>query len=152
MLIYTVNVYESEVDEIMEFLNTIYNFFFDFENKESFNAAQDLNVFIVGFVLVLAALILLSLIVSLLPKLLALGKKKEKKDSVVVKAEIKLPEEVEVKEEDDEELIAVLTAAIMSYYGNETKCNLKVTSFKRIDNAPSTWSNAGKRDNLDASL
>ena len=136
----------------MEFLNAIYNFFFDFDNKEAFNAAQDLNVFVVGFVLVLAALVLLSTIVALLPKLLSLGKKKEKKDSVVVKAEIKLPEEVEVKEEDDEELIAVLTAAIMSYYGNETKCNLKVTSFRRIDNAPNAWSNAGKRDHLDASL
>lgn len=152
MLIYTVNVYESEVDTIMEFLNAIYNFFFDFDNKEAFNAAQDLNVFIVGFVLVLAALVLLSTIVALLPKLLALGKKKEKTDSVVVKAEIKLPEQVEVKQEDDEELIAVLTAAIMSYYGNETKCNLKVTSFKRIDNAPNAWRNAGKRDHLDASL
>ena len=152
MLIYTVNVYESEVDTIMEFLNAIYNFFFDFDNKEAFNAAQDLNVFIVGFVLVLAALVLLSTIVALLPKLLALGKKKEKTDSVVVKAEIKLPEQVEVKQEDDEELIAVLTAAIMSYYGNETKCNLKVTSFRRIDNAPNAWSNAGKRDHLDASL
>lgn len=136
----------------MEFLNAIYNFFFDFDNKEAFNAAQDLNVFIVGFVLVLAALVLLSTIVALLPKLLALGKKKEKTDSVVVKAEIKLPEQVEVKQEDDEELIAVLTAAIMSYYGNETKCNLKVTSFRRIDNAPNAWSNAGKRDHLDASL
>ena len=136
----------------MEFLNAIYNFFFDFDNKEAFNAAQDLNVFVVGFVLVLAALVLLSTIVALLPKLLSLGKKKEKKDSVVVKAEIKLPEQVEVKEEDDEELIAVLTAAIMSYYGNETKCNLKVTSFRRIDNAPNAWSNAGKRDHLDASL
>ena len=151
MLFYTLNVYKSEVDEIMEFLNAIYNFFFDFDNKEAFNAAQDLNVFVVGFVLVLAALVLLSTIVALLPKILAIGKKKEKADSVVVKAEIKLPEQVEA-EEDDEELIAVLTAAIMSYYGNETKCNLKVTSFRRIDNAPNAWSNAGKRDHLDASL
>ncbi len=137
----------------MEFLNAIYNFFFDFDNKEPFNAAQDFNVFIVGFVLVLAALLLLSTIVALLPKILALGKKKEKKVQVsqvapVAEAEVTISEEAE----DEEELVAVLTAAIMSYYGNETKCNLKVTSFKRIDNASSAWSNAGKRDHLDASL
>lgn len=136
----------------MEFLNKIYNFFFDFEGKEAFNAAQDFNIVIVGLVLVFCALILLAAIFALLPKLLARGKKEKKDGSIVVEAEITLPEEGKEPIEDDEELIAVLTAAIMSYYGNETKCNLKVTSFKRIDNAPSTWSHAGRRDHSDASL
>ncbi len=137
----------------MEFLNTIYNFFFDFDNREPFNAAQDFNVVIVGFVLVLAALLLLAFLVSLLPKIIGLGQKKEKKVQTgevapATEAEVTILEETE----DEEELVAVLTAAIMAYYGNETKCNLKVTSFKRVDNASSTWSNAGRRDNLDASL
>lgn len=138
----------------MDILNKIYNFFFDFDNKEPFNAAQDFNVVIVGLVLVFCALVLLSAIVALLPKIMALGKKKDKQAQAGEVAPVAVAEaEVAVEEtEDEEELVAVLTAAIMSYYGNETKCNLKVTSFKRIDNASSTWSNAGRRDHLDASL
>lgn len=137
-------------------LNTIYNFFFDFENKEPFNAAQDFNVVIVGFVLVLCALLLLAFIVSLLPKIVGSGRKKKKEDKKVQEGNVAPETEIEIsaaeEAEDEEELVAVLTAAIMSYYGNETKCNLKVTSFKRIDNSSNAWSNAGRRDHLDASL
>ena len=54
--------------------------------------------------------------------------------------------------EDENELVAVLTAAIMSYYGTAKNCNLRITSYKRAENRAPAWNNAGRRENIDAAL
>ncbi|MDR0286517.1 MAG: OadG family protein [Clostridiales bacterium] len=44
----------------------------------------------------------------------------------------------------DEELAAVITAAVMAYYGAQTKCSIKVSSFKRISDSSGSWKRAGQ--------
>ena len=48
--------------------------------------------------------------------------------------------------EDDSELIAVLTAAIAASL-NQSTYNLKIKSYRRVDNAP-VWNRTARRDNL----
>ena len=49
-------------------------------------------------------------------------------------------------EEDDSELIAVLTAAIAASL-NQSTYNLKIKSYRRVDSAP-VWNKTARRDNL----
>ena len=51
---------------------------------------------------------------------------------------------VAVSSDNEEELIALFTAVISASYGTSTKCNLKVSSFKRIENSTPVWSTAGR--------
>ncbi len=48
--------------------------------------------------------------------------------------------------EDDGELIAVLTAAIAASL-NQSTCNLKIKSYRRVDAAP-IWNRTARLDNL----
>lgn len=146
----------------MSFLESIKKFFLDFDNKEPFNTTQDVNVVLVGLVIVFVALLLLSFIISLFSYIFKeRPNKEEKKDpekesltKATVKNDAKAGEMINKEvSQDEEELIAVLTAAIMASYEKETSCKLKVTSFKRVSQASSpTWNAAGRRDSLDSSL
>ena len=146
----------------MSFLESIKKFFLDFDNKEPFNTTQDVNVVLVGLVIVFVALLLLSFIISLFSYIFKeRSNKEEKKDpekesltKATVKDDAKAGEMINKEvSQDEEELIAVLTAAIMASYGKETSCKLKVTSFKRVSQASSpAWNAAGRRDSLDSSL
>ncbi len=49
-------------------------------------------------------------------------------------------------QEDDSELIAVLTAAIAASL-NQSTYNLKIKSYRRVDSAP-VWNRTARRDNL----
>ena len=51
---------------------------------------------------------------------------------------------IPVSSDNEEELIAIFTAVISASYGTSTKCNLKVSSFKRIENSTPVWSTAGR--------
>ena len=65
----------------MSFLESIKKFFLDFDNKEPFNTTQDVNVVLVGLVIVFVALLLLSFIISLFSYIFKeRSNKEEKKD------------------------------------------------------------------------
>ena len=49
-------------------------------------------------------------------------------------------------QEDDSELIAVLTAAVAASL-NQSTYNLKIKSYRRVDTAP-VWNRTARRDNL----
>ena len=53
----------------------------------------------------------------------------------------------EPKEEDDEELIAVLTAAVAASMNTSTY-NLKIKSYRRIPNTRPAWNRAGISDTI----
>ncbi len=56
------------------------------------------------------------------------------------------PTAVPTTTEDDSELIAALTAAIAASL-NQSTSNLKIKSYRRIENAP-VWNRTARRDNL----
>ncbi|MGN1059131.1 MAG: OadG family protein [Clostridia bacterium] len=49
--------------------------------------------------------------------------------------------------EDDGELIAVLTAAIAASL-NQSTCNLRIKSYRRVDAGTPVWNRTARRDNL----
>ena len=61
-------------------------------------------------------------------------------------------EEREKSEEiNDEELIAVLTAAVAASL-NQSTYNLKVTSFRRVNNVSPIWNTVGRQEQLETRL
>ena len=50
---------------------------------------------------------------------------------------------------DEEELVAVLTAAVAACMNTSTY-NLKIKSFRRIENTSPSWNKAGLRDVIDS--
>ena len=52
---------------------------------------------------------------------------------------------------DDEELIAVLTAAVAASLNTSTY-NLRIKSYRRVNNNAPAWNRAGLRDTIDSRL
>ena len=99
---------------------------------------QGLQVTGVGLIIVFSVLIVLMLVMIAMKAIFYKPEKNEEKA-------LKTPEAnppVNVNKSDDEELIAVITAAI-SAYAEKNASSLKVKSFKRINNNISAWKKAG---------
>lgn len=58
----------------------------------------------------------------------------------------------EFDELSDEELIAVLTAAVMASMGNDPECKLKVKSFRRIPQTAPIWNTVGRSEYISGKL
>lgn len=50
--------------------------------------------------------------------------------------------------EDDDELIAVLTAAVAASLGQTTTYNLKIKSYRRVESGSPVWNRTARRDNV----
>ncbi|NLM12349.1 MAG: OadG family protein [Epulopiscium sp.] len=103
-----------------------------------------LMVTVIGMGVTFLALIALSYILDIF-RILAEGpssKKVEepKQEEIVIKEEVY---EEEIPEQDDLELIAVITAAIAASLDTTTD-QLRVRSFRRINSNTSAWSKAGR--------
>lgn len=112
---------------------------------------EGLKVTAVGLAIVFSVLIILMLILMLMKVVFA---KEPKKTVEVVEAKPQeaIPAPIEVKAEDDideEELIAVLTAAIAASLNTSTY-NLQIKSYRRIANNAPAWNKAGIRDTIDS--
>lgn len=70
----------------------------------------------------------------------------KKKSAAAPVALATAPAPAPAAEEDDSELIAVLTAAIAASL-NQSTYNLKIKSYRRVDSAP-VWNKTARRDNL----
>ncbi len=101
--------------------------------------SQGLSVTGVGLAIVFAVLIILMLVMILMKKVFY----KEQPAKVQAKA---VPVETVVAD-DDEELIAVLTAAIAASLNTSTY-NLKIKSYRRIQSSNPTWNRAGIEETI----
>ena len=108
-----------------------------------------LTILITGFVVVFAVLLLLILLISLYGNIVSSAVNKSKAKEVIETPETKnLPEvtliEEETPQEDDMEIIAVISAAVYAMYGEKT---VKIKSIKKVPHSRPVWSTAGIMDN-----
>ncbi len=111
-----------------------------------------LQTTVVGLCTVFAVLIILMLVLKVFDvifyKPLKPAQKEEVKTEKVVPV-VKAPVAQSAESEDDEELIAVLTAAIAASL-NTTTYNLKIKSYRRISNNTPAWNKAGIKETIES--
>ena len=103
---------------------------------------------VVGLSIVFSVLIIIMLV------LYAFGAVFGEKKKAPAQQANKLPEAAPVKETkkadiDDEELIAVLTAAVAASLNTSTY-NLQIKSYRRIGNGAPAWNRAGLNDTINS--
>lgn len=100
-----------------------------FENWPKYNIGDGAFMAVLGFAFVFLGIVILILLFMGLGKLMSVinGKKKVKTVSENV------PAETQTAEEADDELVAVITAAVAAYYeGENTKCDFVVRRIKKL--------------------
>ncbi|MGI6529694.1 MAG: OadG family protein [Clostridia bacterium] len=116
--------------------------------------AEHLQFSVIGFVIVILIMAAISLILMLIPIIFGKSNKKVKEKKVKIEKakvdEVKIQETTPVQtslvEDDNSELIAVITAAISAFASKDHK-TLRVVSFRRVgDNSPA-WSMASRVNN-----
>ena len=111
---------------------------------------------LVGFSVVFIALILLTIIIYVFNKININAKNTVKSSVKSSEASVKtesLPafnEGVEALDDEtlisDDELVAVLTAAIMASVKRSSECNIKVKSIKRLPKTSPVWNTTGRNE------
>ena len=110
---------------------------------------------IIGLSTVFSVLIILMIVITIMKMVFYKDPKKqttqpekavESAASAVAEAVSELPA-VEEAPEDDEELVAVITAAIAASLNTSTY-NLRIKSLRRIDNKQPAWNRAGIRETI----
>ena len=101
---------------------------------------------IIGLAIVFAVLVILMFVLKIMEKIFA--PKTEKKAEVVAPVSVVKQAEV-VETEDDEEIIAVLTAAIAASLNTSTY-NLRIKSFRRVANNAPAWNKAGLNETINS--
>lgn len=97
-----------------------------------------LSVTFIGITVVFVSLVVLSFLIYLLSKITA-GSRTQK-TAVVVPVEETVAVDAQIPEEDNKELIAVITGAVMAMMSKAGPgLKFKVRSLKRIDNNPNPW-------------
>lgn len=123
---------------------------------------------LVGIAIVALTLMALAFIISLVSRVLNMGKGKEPNaDKSETHLEIDVDQDSELPtmgntEHADrkcdtpdlanEELVAVITAALMASMKQDTECKIKVKSIRRIPNASPVWNLAGRSEYLSNKL
>lgn len=108
------------------------------------------QVTVIGVAIVFAVLIILMFVLKIMEKIFApkTVKTENKIEAVApVVEEKKAP--VVSSEETDEELIAVITAAIAASLNTSTY-NLKIKSFRRVANNAPAWNKAGLNETINS--
>ncbi len=107
-----------------------------------------------GILTVFAILLILWIAIVIMHKCVALGEKKEKKqEKMAAPAPTAAPKAtpVAVATEDDDELIAVLTAAVAASLNTSTY-NLRIKSFRRIGQNAPAWNAVARKEQLENQL
>jgi len=116
--------------------------------------SEGIVVTIIGMGTVFSVLILLWLVLELMKKIFDKVEKQEQTTATNSQQEqtFDFMEEREKSEEiNDEELIAVLTAAVAASL-NQSTYNLKVTSFRRVNNVSPIWNTVGRQEQLETRI
>ena len=104
---------------------------------------------VIGILIVFSVLIILMLVLYAMKYIFA---SKTKQAETVQKAEpqkVQAPAAVVSDDADDEELIAVLTAAVAASLNTSTY-NLKIKSYRRVGNNAPAWNRAGLNEVIDS--
>lgn len=109
---------------------------------------QALVIALIGYAMCFIVLGIIWAVLACMKFFMVPSEKKAKKQAEAVPA---APVAVAPAAEDDEELIAVMTAAIAASL-NTSSYNLKIKSFRRLSNGASHWSTAGVNENLSNKL
>ncbi len=104
------------------------------------------QVTFIGMLIVFAVLIILMFVLAAMKYVFAPKPAKTEKTVAVTPQKAVIAEETQ---EDEEELIAVITAAIAASLNTSTY-NLKIKSFRRIENNAPAWNRAGLRETINS--
>lgn len=112
---------------------------------------EGIQVTVMGLIIVFAVLVIIMLFMMAMKWVFY---KPAKNAADNKPAEVEQPANAQVKETaaddmDEEELVAVLTAAVAACMNTSTY-NLKIKSFRRIENTSPSWNKAGLRDVIDS--
>lgn len=120
-----------------------------------------INLTIVGMVVVFIALILLSAIISLFSKVANAGKS-DGKDKMNTSGndvptsqthgDVGGESTAYIEPEDDSELVAVLTAAVIAAMGGSSESNIQVKSYRRIPQISPVWNSVSRKEQIAAKL
>lgn len=129
-------------------------------NLSTTNLPLAMNLTFVGLVVVFIALILLAYIITLFSKILSFRNKEVKNDAPKVPDEA--PVRHDIPDEDstealhdassEEELVAVLTAAVLAGMESRPDLKIKVKSFRRIPQAAPAWNSMGRDEYISSRL
>lgn len=109
--------------------------------------AQALAIACIGYLMCFIVLGIIWAVLACMKFFMVPSEKKPKKQAEIAPA-VPAPQPAA---NDDEELIAVLTAAIAASL-NTSSNNLKIKSFRRLSNGASHWGIAGVNENLSNKL
>lgn len=114
------------------------------------------NVIITGLVVVFSALLVLSLLISLFVKVFNGGKNKPDNsvsaDNQAEGSDTTSYSEAATTADSDNELIAVLTAAIMASGMTRPDSKIRVTSYRRVPVTSPVWNVAGRTEVISGRL
>jgi Na+-transporting methylmalonyl-CoA/oxaloacetate decarboxylase gamma subunit len=111
-----------------------------------------LNTTFVGMVVVFLSLILISFIIFASSKLLGIGKSQKKTNSPSIVANQAEESNSAFESTTDSELIAVLTAAVLSSMKDGYSSNIRIKSFRRVFPSSPIWNLAGRSEYLSGKL
>lgn len=122
------------------------------------NIQLAINTTFVGLTVVFLALILLSLAIFVFSKFLNIkkesnGKTPDVKDEASI-LEIDEDEELDAPSDDlsDDEIVAVLTAAVLASMRARPESKIRVKSFRRIPGIAPAWNATGRLEQISAKL
>ncbi len=110
------------------------------------NITQGAVVAVIGICTVFTVLAILWGVLELMRVIFTAKGKKAKAPAPADVTQAPAPVTAPAPTEDEGELIAVLTAAIAASL-NQSTCNLKIKSYRRVDSAP-IWNRTARLDNL----
>lgn len=99
---------------------------------------------IIGISVVVLALVVLSFSIFVFGKIMTKDFKKETKKSKTVEEK-----SIIVEVDGDDELIAVITAAVQAYFGTVNitpECKIRVKSFNRVESNSPTWNKTSNQE------
>lgn len=102
---------------------------------------------VIGLAIVFGVLIVLMIVLMLFKVIFYKDPSKQKKKEVV--AEDVTPVAVKDEDVDEDELIAVLTAAVAASLNTSTY-NLRIKSYRRTDNKMPAWNKAGVTETINS--
>lgn len=109
--------------------------------------AQGAVIAVIGLCTVFLVLMILWGVLELMRVFFTAGQKKSAETVTPAAPAPAIKAAPAAPQEDDSELVAVLTAAVAACL-NQSTCNLKIKSYRRVESNAPVWNRTARRDNL----